>query len=215
MRGAGLRAAVGFSTLFALVVAGRAGPPGREAAARETSARRAALAYARAHNAARAKTKGAADDLRKLAAFPFFSGRVDGLLRGGPPSWKAPVVFKDGEGLRSHFDRWQGVLGPGPLGEKVGRVERYADYRKKYLEAEPDGKAGFRTTFLRALREGCDAAVGPGGGLLVSLVDKSGATAAVLIRFEGGRAKVVGTLYEPFAEAGGFGAPKRQSAPAR
>jgi hypothetical protein len=197
------------ATLLALVTAGPVGIFGQGTAAREKSARQAAAAYAKAHNAAIAKRKGAVDDLRKAGAFPFFSGRVEGLLRGGPPSWKYPVVFKDGEELRAHFARWHGVLGPGPLGEKVGGVGSYADYRKNYLEKEPDGKVGFRTVFLRALREGCDAAVGKGGGLVVSLADKSGATAALLIRFEKGQAKVVGTLYEPYAYAElGFGAAK-------
>src|SRR5262249_28579867 len=114
-----LRVAVGFATLFALVTAGGINTFAQDTAARQKSAREAALAYAQVHNAALVHKQGAGDDLLKVAAFPFFAGRVDGLLRGGPPNWIRPVVFKKDEELRKHFSQWQGVLGPGRLPVEV------------------------------------------------------------------------------------------------
>jgi hypothetical protein len=131
-------------------------------------------------------------------------------LRGGPPSWIQPVVFKKDEELRKHVSQWQGVLGPEALPVEVKGVESYADYRKNYLEEEPVVKVGLQANSARAVREGCDAAVGSGGGWVVSLGDKSGTTAALLIRFQERQAKAVGVLYNPYTAPGGiFGAFKK------
>ena len=219
MRRAYLRLTATVAALFALVAAGAVtslahDSAGRQKAAREKAAREAAVAYAKAYNAAVAlaglQKKGSVDDVLKVAAVPFFPGQVTNLQGSGPPTWISPVIFKKDDEVRKHLAPRLGFPHrPTSLPVEFRGVESYADYRKKYLEKEPDTKGDIRRSFVRkALREGCDAVVNARDGLIVYLVDKSGTTTGFLIRFDKDQGKVVGVLSEPYAEPGAFGVPK-------
>ena len=219
MRKAHLRLTVHVATLFALVAAGpvvgfaqdKAVP---QKAARQKAAQEVAIAYAKAYNAAVARAglqkKGSVDDVLKVAAVPFFPGQINNLQGSVHPAWISPVVFKGEDELRKHFAPRLGYPRPPlPLPVAVQSVESYADYRKNYLEKEPGGKTGIQGPFVRkALREGCDAVASGKDDLMVHLTDKSGTTIGLLIGFQKQQAKVVGILYEPYAEPGTFGTPK-------
>jgi len=142
----------------------------------------------------------------KIAAVPFFSG---GFYRA-PTSFDgaahAYVLEKD-EDLRKWFDNDRGFKLK--LSLEVLRVERYADFRKKYLEKEPapadpddlqsQQLRDMRVQQLRSARRALDQSIGK-DGLIVFLGDekeisqKKNISQGILIRFEKGTAKVGGLL---------------------
>jgi len=201
MYGAHLQLIVGFSTFLAFFAAHVVGFA-QDKNTREKAAREAAVAYAKACNL---KTNRAAQAM-KIAAVPFFTG---GFYRA-PTSFDgaahAYVLEKD-EDLRKWFDNDRGFKLK--LSLEVLRVERYADFRKKYLEKEPapadpddlqsQQLRDMRVQQLRSARRALDQSIGK-DGLIVFLGDekeisqKKNISQGILIRFEKGSAKVGGDL---------------------
>jgi hypothetical protein len=201
MHGAQLRLIVGFST-FLTFFAGHVGGFAQDKVKREKAAREAAVAYAKACNL---KTNRAAEAM-KIAAVPFFSG---GFYRA-PTSFDGAAhayVLERDEDLRKWFDNDRGFKLKFSL--EVLRVERYEDFRKKYLEkelalADPDDLQSqqlrdMRVQQLRSARRALDQSIGK-DGLIVFLGDekeisqKKNISQGILIRFEKGSAKVGGDL---------------------
>ena len=196
-----LRFIVGLSVFLALF-ASQGATFAQNASAREKAAREAAIAYAKACNL---KTNRAAEAM-KIAAVPFFSG---GFYRA-PTSFDgaahAYVLEKD-EDLRKWFDNDRGFKLK--LSLEILRVERYEDFRKKYLEKEPaptdpddlqsQQLRDMRVQQLRSARRALDQSIGK-DGLIVFLGDekeisqKKNISQGILIRFEKGSAKVGGDL---------------------
>ena len=196
------RSTVGVSAFLALFASHDASFA-QDAGAREKAAREAAVAYAKACNL---KTNRAAEAI-KIAAVPFFTGDF----------YRAPTSFIDGAGvayvlekdedLRKWFDNDRGFKLK--LSLEVLRVERYADFRKKYLEKEPapadpddlqsQQLRDMRVQQLRSARRALDQSIGK-DGLIVFLGDekeisqKKNISQGILIRFEKGSAKVGGDL---------------------
>ena len=191
MYGAHLQLIVGFSTFLAFFAAHVVGFA-QDKNTREKAAREAAVAYARACNL---KTNRAAQAM-KIAAVPFFTG---GFYRA-PTSFDgaahAYVLEKD-EDLRKWFDNDRGFKLK--LSLEVLRVERYEDFRKKYLEKEPAPADPMRVQQLRSARRALDQSIGK-DGLIVFLGDKKeisqkkNISQGILVRFEKGSAKVGGDL---------------------
>jgi hypothetical protein len=170
--------------------------------AREKAAREAAVAYAKACNL---KTNRAAAAM-KVAAVPFFPGGFYFPL-SGPGSGKLQAwLYKEDRELQKYFDARP--FDP-ELSLKVLRVEKYADFRKKYLEKDPppadpgdpssENQRNFQLQQLEAARWALDQAVGK-DGLIVFLGDekeisqKKNISQGILVRFEKGTAKVSGVL---------------------
>ena len=186
------RSTVGVSAFLALFASHDASFA-QDAGAREKAAREAAVAYAKACNL---KTNRAAEAI-KIAAVPFFTGDF----------YRAPTSFIDGAGvayvlekdedLRKWFDNDRGFKLK--LSLEVLRVERYEDFRKKYLEKEPAPADPMRVQQLRSARRALDQSIGK-DGLIVFLGDekeirqKKNISQGILIRFEKGSAKVGGDL---------------------
>ena len=78
---------------------------------------------------------------------------------------------------------------------KVLRVQRYEDFRKKYLEREPEssGLGDLLRRLQQAAREALDQAVGK-DGLLIFLGEKAELSEGILVRFAKGTAKITGVL---------------------
>ena len=196
-----LRFTVGLS-VFLTLFASQGATFAQDASAREKAAREAAIAYAKACNL---KTNRAAEAM-KIAAVPFFTG---GFYRA-PTSFDgaahAYVLEKD-EDLRKWFDNDRGFKLK--LSLEVLRVERYEDFRKKYLEKEPapadpddlqsQQLRDMRVQQLRSARRALDQSIGK-DGLIVFLGDKKeisqkkNISQGILVRFEKGSAKVGGDL---------------------
>ena len=191
MHGAHLQLIVGFSTFLAFFAAHVAGFA-QDKDTREKAAREAAVAYAKACNL---KTNRAAQAM-KIAAVPFFTG---GFYRA-PTSFDGAshaYVFENDQDLRKWFDSDRGF--EPKLSLEVLRVERYEDFRKKYLEKEPAPADPMRVQQLRSARRALDQSIGK-DGLIVFLGDKKeisqkkNISQGILVRFEKGSAKVGGVL---------------------
>ena len=188
------RSTVGVSAFLALFASHDASFA-QDASAREKAAREAAVAYAKACNL---KTNRAAEAI-KIAAVPFFTGDF----------YRAPTSFIDGAGvayvlekdedLRKWFDNDRGF--EPKLSLEVLRIERYEDFRKKYLEKEPapGDMYDMRLRMQQAWRRALDESLGK-DGLIVFLGDekeisqKKNISRGILVRFEKGTAKVGGLL---------------------
>src|SRR5262249_15768276 len=177
-----------FLTLFASQGASFA----QDASAREKAAREAAIAYAKAYNVKADRAAG----VMKIAAVPFFAGGLDVGGRG-PRIPIHPQLFQEDQALRQWLAKSRPEL---DWSLHVLRVERYADFRKKYLEKEPapdapDGWSDMRLRLQQAWRGALDEALGK-DGLIVFLGDekeinqKKNISQGILVRFEKGTAKV-------------------------
>jgi hypothetical protein len=187
-----LRFTVGLC-VFLTVFASQGASFAQDASAREKAAREAAIAYAKAYNAKADRATG----VMKIAAVPFFAGGFD--IGGSGP--RIPIhaqLFKKDQDLRQWFEKSRRDL---DLSLKVLRVERYADFRKKYLEKEPapDDWSDMRLRLQQAWRWALDESLGK-DGLIVFLGDekeisqKKNISQGILVRFEKGTAKVGGLL---------------------
>lgn len=186
MISAPLRLAVGFSTFLALLAGHDAGSA-QDADTREKAAREAAVAYAKAYNL---KTNRAAA-VMKVAAAPFFQG---GFAFGGSGP-RTPIYaqfFKEDQDLRKWVDADRREV---ELSLKVLRVQSYADFRKKYLEQEPEssGLGDLPMRLQQTAREALDQAVGK-DGLIVFLGEKPELSEGILVRFEKGTTRIGGVL---------------------
>ena len=186
MSSAPLRFAVGFGTFFALF-AGPVAGFAQDTDAREKSAREAAVAYAKAYNR---KTDRAAA-VMKGAAVPFFPGAFDFGGSGPQVPLSAHLLLEDKD-LRKWLDAGRHEV---EISRKVLRVQRYADFRKKYLEKEPESSdlGDLPMRLQQAAREALDRAVGK-DGLIVFLGERAELSEGVLVRFEKGTPKVAGVL---------------------
>jgi hypothetical protein len=162
--------------------------------AREKAARQAAVAYAKACNL---KTNRAAAAM-KIAGVPFFPG---GFYLSASGSAKLHAwLFKEDQELHKYFDT--ASFSP-ELSLKVLRVDKYADFRKKYLEKDPspadpgnsssENQRNFQLQQMEAARWALDQSVGK-DGLIVFLGEKAELSQGILVRFENGTAKVGGVL---------------------
>jgi hypothetical protein len=186
MNSAQLRLAVGFSTSLALF-AGHVSGFAQETGAREKAAREAAVAYAKAYNL---KTNRAAA-VMKIAAVPFFPGEFH-FGGSGPRVPLYAHLFKEDQDFRKWLDAGRHEV---ELSLKVLRVQRYEDFRKKYLEKEMEsrGLGDLSKRLQQAARQALDQVVGM-DGQIVFLGEKAELSQGILVRFEKGTAKIAGVL---------------------